>query len=322
MTDTPQMTPDKSDLEILQSHHCPLAEIAPFILRPASKSGALIISAPHGGTYYPTDLPSGLPRDLPSDLEGNPYHLDEERLRRLRSLEDVGTSLIADALYSPTRPVLSAQLARGIIDLNRPAEALDPLLYDTPFNNLPASDHYAPYIAAGYGVMPRLSAQREPLYAPQYLPLSLSQSLVLIDHYHRPYHEAISSLLAQCPGQGMLIDIHSMPDRPQGKALPDFIFGDDFGTTLPHHIRPLIDSFMQTTGHSFGWNHPYAGGYITRHYGNAKSTAGTLQIEVNRRLYTGANMRISRKAIAAIATTLQSLISQIETAQTAPLAAQ
>ena len=318
MTDTLQMTPDKSDLEILQSHHCPLAEIAPFILRPASKSGALIISAPHGGTYYPTDLPS----DLPSDLEGNLYHLDEERLRRLRSLEDVGTSLIADALYSPTRPVLSAQLARGIIDLNRPAEALDPLLYDTPFDSLPASDHYAPYIVAGYGVMPRLSAQREPLYAPQHLPLSLSQSLALIDQYHRPYHEAISSLLAQCSGQGTLIDIHSMPDRPQGKALPDFIFGDDFGTTLPHHIRPLIDSFMKATGHSFGWNHPYAGGYITRHYGNAKNTVGTLQIEINRRLYTGANMRISHKAIAAIATMLQSLISQIETTKIAPLAAQ
>lgn len=310
MTDKPQMTPDKSDLQILQSHHCPLAEIAPFILRPATKSGPLIISAPHGGTYYPSDL----------------YHLDEERLRRHRSLEDIGTSLLAEALHSPTRPVLMAQLARGVIDLNRPAEALDPLLYAPPCDSLPASDHYAPYVAAGYGVMPRLSAQREPLYEAQELPLSLSKSLIMIDDYHRPYHEALALLLSQCqgqhPGQGLLIDIHSMPDRPTGKALPDFIFGDDFGTTLPHHIRPLIDRFMKRGDHSFGWNYPYAGGYITRHYGSVTSAHSALQIEVNRRLYTGANRRISRKAIASIAQTLNDLISQIEAAEMTPLAAE
>lgn len=310
MTDKPQMTPDKSDLQILQSHHCPLAEIAPFILRPAPKSGPLVISAPHGGTYYPSDL----------------YSLDEERLRRLRSLEDIGTSLVAEALHSPTRPVLTAQLGRGIIDLNRPAEALDPLLYDVPCEALPASDHYAPYVAAGYGVMPRLSGEREPLYQPQHLPLSLSHSLWLIDQYHRPYHQTLASLLDQCrgkySGQGLVIDIHSMPDRSRGKALPDFIFGDDFGTTLPHHIRPLIDSFMKTTDHSYGWNYPYAGGYITRHYGNRDSTHSSLQIEVNRRLYTGANRRISRKAIASIAQTLNILISQIEASEITPIAAQ
>ena len=308
MIDTPQMTADKSDLEIWQSHHCPLAEIAPFILQPAQKSGALIISAPHGGTYYPSDL----------------YPIDEERLRRLRTLEDIGTSYLAQALHSPLWPVLTAQLARGIIDLNRPAEALDPLLYDGLGAQLPPSDHYAPYVAAGYGVMPRLSGDREPLYSPQHLPLSLASAHRLIDHYHRPYHEAIASLLGQCQGQGqgLMIDIHSMPDRSRGKALPDFIFGDDFGTTLPHHIRPLIDHYMAQTGHSFGWNHPYAGGYITRHYGGVKSQHSTLQIEVNRRLYAGSGMRISRKAIAAIARTLQGLISQIEAAQTPPVAAQ
>jgi len=49
---------------------------------------------------------------------------------------------------------------------------------------------------------------------------------------------------------------------------------------------------MKDSGYSWRWNTPYAGGYITRHYGlEADDTDGNtpvqvLQIEVNRGLYS------------------------------------
>ena len=293
----------KSDLSILKASHHPLADIAAFALMPACERGSIVVSAPHGGYHYPSDL----------------YPLDKDALRRFRSLEDSGTSILAEALHRPYRPVLSAHLARAIIDLNRPADALDPALYETPCQTLPTNSPYAPYVAAGYGVMPRLSGERELLH---YNRLSLTSAYQLIAQYHTPYHDKLAALLGACGADGLLIDIHSMPDRTVGKPLPDFVFGDDFGITLPAHKRTLIEDYMAQTSHSYGWNYPYSGGYITKTYGALQSPYHSLQIEVNRRLYTGANNQISRPALSAIAEMLGGLLAKLEDSKKAVIAAQ
>ena len=295
--------PTKAELHELPAQLAGLQEIAAFTLLPATAKGQIVISAPHGGLHYPCDL----------------YDFDKERLRRFRSLEDSGTSLIAEALYKPMRPVITAPLARGVLDLNRPAYALDPKLYQEAIAQLPASDPYAPYIAAGYGVIPRLSAAREPLHNHRLMRADTDR---LIAAYHLPYHDKLAALLQENGPSALLIDIHSMPDMAAGKPMPDIIFGDDFGTSLAPHYRPVIDAFMRETPYQFGWNHPYAGGYITRHFGGHHSPHSALQIEINRRLYKGANNRISQIAISRISAMLDALISHIEQQDTQMLAAQ
>jgi N-formylglutamate amidohydrolase len=42
---------------------------------------------------------------------------------------------------------------------------------------------------------------------------------------------------------------------------------------------------MRALGYSIGRNKPYAGGFITEHYGNPASGLHTVQIEVNRSVY-------------------------------------
>ena len=295
--------PHKASFVQCQSQHLPLGDIAPYYFTPAQnpnqKTSGIILSAPHSGTCYPLAL--GL-----SDKET----IHVQRLRRFRTLEDIGTTQLANALYRTERHLLRACLARGVLDLNRPANALDPKLYDGDCPTDGIDGAYGAYISAGYGVIPRLSGTREPLHNG---PLSAAYSHELLTRFYHPYHHTLASLLAPMGENGFVIDLHSMPDTAGGKSLPDIIFGDDFGVTLPHHIRPIIDRFMTQTPYSFGWNHPYAGGYITRHYGGKDTPYAALQIEVNRRLFAGRNMQFNSHALDNIAKMLDALITEIET---------
>ena len=106
---------------------------------------------------------------------------------------------------------------------------------------------------------------------------------------HRPYHEALARLLeaAACRhGRSLLVDMHSMPafDRLNNK-LPDIICGDGYGATLDRETATALTGFLQDCGLSVSWNHPYAGGFITRSNGDARGTRRSVQIEINRALY-------------------------------------
>jgi len=282
-----------TDLQILQSQHRAVADIPSYQMLSASQPSSLVISAPHGGLYYPTDL----------------VEMTATRLDLMRSLEDTATARIAEGLHQSNRPVIMARLSRAIIDLNRPAFALDPLLYDKAPSPIDITDHFAAYIEAGYGVMPRLSADRKPLYE---APFDLQTAEKLIQEFHHPYHDKLSQIIDKARSHILLIDIHSMPDTSYSKPLPDYVFGDNFGTTLPHEYRSVIDRFMTDKQLSFGWNHPYAGGYITRHYGHLQGPSHSLQIEINRRLYCTKTHHISPSAIAEITDILNQLCYQIE----------
>ena len=198
-------------------------------------------------------------------------------------------------------PALIACCCRAVCDLNRPPAALDPHLCEGA--DLPLPTAYKPYVAAGYGVIPRLSAQKQPLYSQKLRPAHWQG---LLAAWHSPYHRRLSDLLRRAAEQQddiLLVDLHSMPDSPKqaGKSrllplragqLPDFVFGNLHGATLSQtHVR-LIDEVMRQSGYSWRWNTPYAGGYITRHYGletdeaEGQTPAQVLQIEVNRGLYS------------------------------------
>ena len=298
-----RITFKQQDTQLLQSQHLPLDKIVPLTMMPAETKAQIIISAPHGGICYPNDVLS----------------LDETRLMKFRSLEDTATSLIATSLHNDSRPVIHANLARGIIDLNRPCDALDPAMYDGDVKSITTSPDYAPYVTAGYGVMPRLSAQRQALYDEK-LPLSFAKELV--SRFYQPYHDMLAETLASARDSCLLVDIHSMPDNTSSKPLPDFVFGDDHGVTLPHQYRAIIDEFMKDTDYSFGWNHPYAGGFITRHYGHRTGPHYSLQIEINRALYCTNNHRYSPYAIRDVTGLLEALISHLEASMASVMAAQ
>jgi N-formylglutamate amidohydrolase len=66
---------------------------------------------------------------------------------------------------------------------------------------------------------------------------------------------------------------------------PDFIVGDRFGTSAAAALSDCAIGLLTSMGFAVGHNKPYAGGFITEHYGRPARGIHALQIEVNRGLY-------------------------------------
>ena len=58
---------------------------------------------------------------------------------------------------------------------------------------------------------------------------------------------------------------------------------------------------MRRLGYSVGRNKPYAGGFITEHYGNAASGLHTIQLELNRAIYMDERRRERGQRFAQVA---------------------
>jgi N-formylglutamate deformylase len=69
--------------------------------------------------------------------------------------------------------------------------------------------------------------------------------------------------------------------RPQA----DIILGDAHGTTCAPRLVRRIEELLGDQGFSVRRNDPYAGGYITRHYGRPREAVHAVQIEISRPLY-------------------------------------
>jgi N-formylglutamate deformylase len=85
----------------------------------------------------------------------------------------------------------------------------------------------------------------------------------------------------------LVIDCHSMPSAPapRGLPMPDVVLGDVHGTSCAPPITAFVESRLGQLGLRLRRNDPYAGGYITRHYGRPRDGVHVLQIEFLRALY-------------------------------------
>jgi N-formylglutamate amidohydrolase len=63
------------------------------------------------------------------------------------------------------------------------------------------------------------------------------------------------------------------------------VLGDRFGASCNGELTRLATSQLKALGYVVALNKPYAGGYITEHYGRPHKAQHVLQIEVNRALY-------------------------------------
>jgi N-formylglutamate deformylase len=70
-----------------------------------------------------------------------------------------------------------------------------------------------------------------------------------------------------------------------GAKSADFVLGDAHGTACTPRATRLVEGILTGLGYSVRRNDPYAGGYITRHYGRPRDGVHALQIEIARSLY-------------------------------------
>jgi len=73
-------------------------------------------------------------------------------------------------------------------------------------------------------------------------------------------------------------------NQPTGSR-PDFVIGDRFGASCDAKVTRLFREVIAQRGYQVQLNRPYAGGFITEHYGQPFKGVHALQIEINRGLY-------------------------------------
>jgi N-formylglutamate deformylase len=89
-------------------------------------------------------------------------------------------------------------------------------------------------------------------------------------------------------GAAILVDCHSMPSATGGRderPRADLVLGDRYGTSCVGIVAETIEHCMREFGYSVSRNKPYAGGFITEHYGNPTTGLHAIQLEINRALY-------------------------------------
>jgi N-formylglutamate amidohydrolase len=204
----------------------------------------------------------------------------------LRRSEDA----FVDELFAPIvglgAPLMTARFPRAYLDVNREPYELDPRMFEgrlPPFANTRSMR-----VAGGLGTIPRIVADGQEIYRGR---LSVDEGLRRIEWLYKPYHRMLRQLVhrtARSFGRAVLIDCHSMPSTSLAKeeaAKADVVLGDRYGTSCSTVLTDLVEAALRSRGYAVVRNKPYAGGFITEHYGEPALGRHTLQIEVNRALY-------------------------------------
>jgi N-formylglutamate amidohydrolase len=243
----------------------------PFeILEPAEWRAPIIFNSPHSGSIYPEDFLSASRIDLPT----------------LRRSEDSFTDELVEGLAERGFPVVRVNFPRCYVDVNREPYELDPRMFT---GRLPSfANTRSMRVAGGLGTIPRVVGDGQEIYRGR---LPVDDALGRIEALYKPYHRALRRLInkvQQAFGTVVLVDCHSMPsvgmsrDEPRR---PDLVIGDRYSTSCAPSLPDRIEETMTRLGYSIGRNKPYAGGFITEHYGNPASGLHAVQLELNRAVY-------------------------------------
>jgi N-formylglutamate amidohydrolase len=240
----------------------------PFeIFEPDRLALPIVFNSPHSGRYY-----------SPRFLDGS--RLDALTLRRS---EDA----FVDELFAPCvrlgAPLMRANFPRAFLDVNREPFELDPLMFE---GRLPAfANTRSLRVAGGLGTIPRVVGDAQEIYKG---PLSIEEAMARVATLYKPYHQALRGLVDRAAGAfglAVLVDCHSMPSSMADGGASDFVIGDRYGASAAPWIVDAVEGSLRRAGFSVRRNKPYAGGFITEHYGAPASARHVVQIEINRALY-------------------------------------
>lgn len=216
----------------------------------------VLISIPHGGLSVPDELK------------------DKIVVEKKEIFEDIDP--FTQQIYDPgdkVTAVFKTDIARTFIDLNRAPDDLPPKNPD--------------------GVIKSHTCFGEIIYKDSEQP---DNPLItqMLDKYYYPFHNKIKRLIEINKNKIRLcLDCHTMaetgpvisPDKRMKRPL--ICLGNRFGEAAPNEsIEKLRLSFVKIfklDENQVTINNPFAGGFITRNYGN--SPLPWIQVEMNRSLY-------------------------------------
>ncbi len=237
----------------------------------------IVLSSPHSGQIFPDEF-----------LANTVLSIDE-----LRSSEDCFVTEIVKPASDCGIPLLSMNISRTFIDINRDKiEMDDTMYYDPP--QLSASTQGSRRCRVGLGVIPRIVSQNRNIYDGL---LSYEEAMARIKNVYDPYHKRLKQLVDKCQkkfGLCLLVDCHSMPSQicrimTEDKPV-EFCLSTLFDQSCPEEMYGFIGQKLQDCGYRVEYNRPYSGGFITFNYCQPRRDLYTLQIEVNRAIYMDENV--------------------------------
>jgi len=243
----------------------------PFeIHEPEDYRSPVVFNSPHSGRVYPRAFLEAAKLDLVT----------------LRRSEDSFVDELMAGVVPRGNPLVRAHFPRCYVDVNREPYELDPRMFD---GRLPSfANTRSMRVAGGLGTVARVVGDAQEIYHQR---IPIDDALRRIEGLYKPYHRALRRLLTRVHadfGTAMLIDCHSMPsnagtkdDRPRA----DVVIGDRYGTSCVPILSEAVDEVFRELGYVVSRNKPYAGGFITEHYGNPAAGLHSVQIEINRALY-------------------------------------
>jgi len=218
----------------------------------------VLLSIPHGGSLAPREI-AGRVALTPADL-----FADSDAF----TLEIYG-------LRDKVAVCLDTEIARVYVDLNRDTNDRPPQNPD--------------------GIVKTRTCHGRSIYFPGQ-ELDRQEADDLIQKYYAPYHRALAETLRGNPGIELFLDCHSMeavgpeisPDP--GARRPSFCLGSNHGQSCPpetvQRLARCLCKAFSLEDRDITIDHPFAGGHITRNYGNHPLPG--IQIEMNRGLYLSA----------------------------------
>lgn len=238
------------------------------VQRPLRPDTSVVFACPHSGRDYPFDLTSKSRLDAV----------------KIRSSEDAFVDQLVGNASLHGATVLVASAPRAYVDLNRAAGELDPAVIEGARRS-----GTNPRIASGLGVIPRVVSGGQPIYDGK---LTLSEAQRRLDAVWHPYHAALSELMQASYrrfAEAILLDMHSMPpealDAVDTDQRPEIVLGDRFGASASAAVADRVEAAFTDHGFRVARNAPFAGAFITQHYGRPARGHHCVQIEIDRSLY-------------------------------------
>jgi N-formylglutamate deformylase len=238
------------------------------LAQPADQTVPLVFASAHSGRNYHAAFVSSV-------------RLDPVALRRS---EDSFVDELFSAAPAHGAPLLAATFPRAFCDANREAWELDPAMFDEKLPDWVNTT--SARVGAGLGTIARVVASGETIYRRK---LRFAEAEQRVRTCWQPFHEGLEGLIARTRlrfGGCVLIDCHSMPAAVSpGRGGADMVLGDAHGTTCAPRTIRLVEQVLEGLGYRVRRNDPYAGGFITRHYGRPREGVEAVQIEISRSLY-------------------------------------
>ncbi len=269
----------------------------PFVIaEPARHAIPFVFNVPHAGAIYP-------------DAFLTASRLDAHALRRS---EDAYVDALFGDVVTLGAPLMAARFPRAYLDVNREPYELDPRMFEgrlPPFANTRSMR-----VAGGLGTVPRVVADGQEIYRGR---LTVEEALRRVEWLYKPYHRALRQLVQRTArqfGHAVLIDCHSMPSTSLGREegiKADMVLGDRYGTSCATALTDSVEAALRARGYIVVRNKPYAGGFITEHYGEPVLGRHALQIEINRSLYMDERTLTKRDGFEMLGADLQACFAQV-----------